>query len=112
MIIQLTQSNSADQESTILTKSTEKDNATLLQLRHAACVVLQEIRSKIQGVTGGLTCSAGIANNFLLAKICADVNKPDGQFELQPTRKGEGDTVFLKKEQWITWFGLFCHDFL
>ncbi|OQR80069.1 DNA polymerase kappa-like [Tropilaelaps mercedesae] len=33
--------------------------------------------------TTGLTCSAGIAPNGLLAKICADVNKPDGQFCLE-----------------------------
>jgi DNA polymerase kappa len=30
-------------------------------------------------VTGGLTLSAGIGPNFMLAKIAADVRKPDGQ---------------------------------
>ena len=47
--------------------------------------VVQTIRSRVREVTGGLTCSAGIANNFMLAKICADMKKPDGQFALAPT---------------------------
>jgi DNA polymerase kappa len=43
--------------------------------------VVQEIRSKVHEVTG-LTCSAGIACNKLLAKICSELNKPNGQFYL------------------------------
>jgi DNA polymerase kappa len=61
---------------------------TVIELREAACVVLQEIRERVRTETGGLTCSAGIANNFQLAKICADVNKPNGQYALPPTREG------------------------
>jgi len=38
----------------------------------------QEIRSKIKDATQ-LTCSAGIACNRMLAKICSDLKKPDGQ---------------------------------
>ena len=57
-------------------------------LREAACIILEDIRHQIQEVTGGLTCSAGIANNFFLAKICADINKPNGQFELPGNRHG------------------------
>ena len=38
----------------------------------------QEIRSKIKDATK-LTCSAGIACNSMLAKICTDFKKPDGQ---------------------------------
>jgi DNA polymerase kappa len=56
-------------------------------LREEAMLVLKEIRQKITLVTGGLTCSAGIGNNFLLAKICADVNKPDGQFQVPADRQ-------------------------
>ena len=37
--------------------------------------------------TGGLTCSAGVACNSDLAKICSDMNKPDGQYLLPPTRR-------------------------
>ena len=116
----------------------------LLRLRVAACEVLHEIRQRVTATTGGLTCSAGLANNFMLAKvtqfnsivvsfnlslptlsirtisysfaiaphsvlnrfdhfsipflltshwlcyeqICADMNKPDGQFECPCTRQG------------------------
>eukprot|EP01067_Filipodium_phascolosomae_P001537 Filipodium_phascolosomae@DN2006_c0_g1_i4.p1 len=38
-----------------------------------------EIRRRIKEVTGGLTSSAGIGPSRILAKICSDVNKPDGQ---------------------------------
>ena len=55
--------------------------------RRLAAEVLNEIRARITHETGGLTCSAGLANNFLLAKICADINKPNGQYELPPTRE-------------------------
>lgn len=42
----------------------------------AACA----IKRKVREVTGGLTCSIGIAPVKFLAKICSDVNKPDGIF--------------------------------
>jgi nucleotidyltransferase/DNA polymerase involved in DNA repair len=60
---------------------------SVAELRIVAINILQEIRSEIKQITNGLTCSAGIAHNFFLAKICADVNKPDGQFELPPRRE-------------------------
>ena len=40
---------------------------------------MAEIRSRVSEVTRGLTCSAGIAPNFLLAKMAADRHKPNGQ---------------------------------
>ncbi len=45
--------------------------------------VAWEIRSEIDEETG-LTASAGIAPNKLLAKIASDWNKPNGQFEIGP----------------------------
>ena len=45
-------------------------------------VVVKELRSKIEKATDGLTASAGIAPNTLLAKVCSDFNKPNGQYEL------------------------------
>ena len=56
------------------------------ELRRAACDIATEIRSRIEAATGGLTSSAGIANNFMLAKIAADVNKPNGQYSVPPSR--------------------------
>lgn len=61
-------------------------NISTEELRKEAFEILQEIRSRICTITNGLTCSAGMANNFYLAKICADINKPNGQYELPPNR--------------------------
>lgn len=44
--------------------------------------VVQDIRAKVQASTG-LTASAGIASNFLLAKVASDFNKPNGQFSVK-----------------------------
>ena len=43
----------------------------------------------------GLTCSAGIACNPMLAKICSDKNKPNGQFCLPFNR--EAIIEFMKE---------------
>lgn len=41
------------------------------------------MKERIREVTG-LTCSVGIAPNKFLAKICSDINKPDGIYILPP----------------------------
>uniref|UniRef100_A0A1I7UR96 DNA polymerase kappa n=1 Tax=Caenorhabditis tropicalis TaxID=1561998 RepID=A0A1I7UR96_9PELO len=56
--------------------------------------VVREIRFRVEQLTG-LTCSAGIAANFMLAKICSDFNKPNGQFVLENDRERIMD--FLEK---------------
>lgn len=43
----------------------------------------KEIREKVYAKTG-LTSSAGISCNKLLAKICSQINKPNGQYYLPP----------------------------
>ncbi|OMO73881.1 DNA-repair protein, UmuC-like protein [Corchorus capsularis] len=43
--------------------------------------IAEELRSRVHEETG-LTCSAGVAPNRLLAKVCSDINKPNGQFVL------------------------------
>ncbi len=48
-----------------------------------AAAVAAEIRRSIFAETG-LTASAGIAHNKLLAKIASDWNKPNGQYEITP----------------------------
>ena len=45
-------------------------------------VIVNEIRTKIYDKTS-LTASAGIASNTMLAKICSDLNKPNGQYILK-----------------------------
>ncbi|CAM8971715.1 unnamed protein product [Rhodiola kirilowii] len=47
--------------------------------------IADELRSRIYEETG-LTCSAGVAANRLLAKVCSDINKPNGQFVLPNDR--------------------------
>lgn len=45
--------------------------------------IASQIRGRIEEETG-LTASAGIASNKLLAKIASDWKKPNGQFEIKP----------------------------
>lgn len=47
--------------------------------------IAQEIRVGVYEETG-LTCSAGVAPNRLLAKVCSDINKPNGQYILPNDR--------------------------
>ncbi|XVE93509.1 hypothetical protein REPUB_Repub01dG0198900 [Reevesia pubescens] len=47
--------------------------------------IAEELRSRVHEETG-LTCSAGVAPNRLLAKVCSDINKPNGQFVLPNER--------------------------
>ncbi|KAM6036925.1 DNA polymerase kappa isoform 1-T5 [Theristicus caerulescens] len=55
--------------------------------------VVKEIRFRIEQKTQ-LTASAGIAPNTMLAKMCSDCNKPNGQCRIAPERQAVLD--FLK----------------
>ncbi len=46
--------------------------------------LIARVKTRVAEVTGGLTCSVGAAPVKFLAKICSDVNKPDGVFILRP----------------------------
>ena len=75
---------------TNVVKQRIKDNNNddnLVELWSTAAIVVEEIRAKITKETNGLTCSAGIANNSMLAKIASNLNKPNGQYLLQPSRQ-------------------------
>ncbi|KGN43848.1 DNA polymerase kappa isoform X1 [Cucumis sativus] len=48
--------------------------------------IAKDLRTSIFEETG-LTCSAGVAANRLLAKVCSDINKPNGQFILPNDRR-------------------------
>jgi len=52
-------------------------------LRSSGAAVAREIRAQVREETG-LTASAGIGPNKLIAKIASDWKKPDGQFEVKP----------------------------
>lgn len=58
---------------------TEHNISTDEELKNLA----DEIKKKVYNETH-LTCSIGISINKTLAKICSDVNKPDGYFRLEP----------------------------
>lgn len=49
-------------------------------------LTVEELRHAIFTKTG-LTASAGIATNKMLAKVASDVNKPNGQHLVSPARK-------------------------
>lgn len=51
----------------------------------SATATAEEIRARISAETG-LTASAGISYNKLLAKLASDQNKPDGQCVITPAR--------------------------
>ncbi|XP_039219939.1 DNA polymerase kappa isoform X2 [Crotalus tigris] len=74
------------QESSVQLKS--------LILETSAEKVVNEIRLRIEQKTG-LTASAGIAPNMMLAKMCSDKNKPNGQYRIPPERDAVMD--FIKK---------------
>jgi DNA polymerase IV len=54
--------------------------------------IAREIRARIYAATG-LTCSAGIAPNKMLAKIASEWRKPNGQFAILPDEVDE----FMRK---------------
>ena len=47
-------------------------------------ITVHQIRTRVFETTG-LTCSAGIAPNFMLAKVASDRNKPNGQCFVDPS---------------------------
>ncbi|XP_053466135.1 DNA polymerase kappa isoform X1 [Ictalurus furcatus] len=53
---------------------------------------VREMRFRIEQKTT-LTASAGIAPNMMLAKVCSDKNKPNGQYRILPERKAVMDFI-------------------
>ncbi len=51
---------------------------------NSATLIAEDIRKKIFERTNGLTASAGIAPNKLIAKLASDFNKPNGKFTVAP----------------------------
>jgi DNA polymerase-4 len=52
--------------------------------QNSATLIAQDIRQKIFTRTNGLTASAGIAPNKLIAKLASDFHKPNGQLTISP----------------------------
>ncbi len=51
--------------------------------------IAREIRKRIKQETGGLTASAGVSFNKFIAKVAADVKKPDGLTVITPAKAQE-----------------------
>jgi len=86
-IIESSDKNALEKEDLYLhSKNENQTNAYYTEITtESISQILSEMRAKVKTKTGGLTCSAGVAPNFLLAKIASDMNKPDGQL-LVPTQ--------------------------
>ena len=69
--------------------ATERQELLQLPSLYWKCAeeVVEELRDEIFKRTG-LTASAGIAPNKMLAKVASDVNKPNGQYTVNPTKEG------------------------
>ncbi|XP_037594103.1 DNA polymerase kappa isoform X1 [Cebus imitator] len=74
----------------------EQNNPQILQnsvvFGTSAEEVVKEIRFRIKQKTT-LTASAGIAPNTMLAKVCSDKNKPNGQYQILPDRQAVMDFI-------------------
>lgn len=46
--------------------------------------LVARLKADVRKATGGLSCSVGVAPVKFLAKICSDINKPDGVYILRP----------------------------
>lgn len=68
-------------------------------LRYEGAVIAAEIRARILEETG-LTSSAGIAPNKLLAKIASDWKKPNGQFEIRPDEVADFMEILPVRRLW------------
>ncbi len=66
-----------DEANLDLTEYLKKHNITTDEEVNELCL---NVRKKIENATNGLTCSCGIGPNLMLAKIAANINKPDGQY--------------------------------
>lgn len=66
--------------------ATSRIAPTFSPIARAPAAAASRLRAAVAAATR-LTCSAGVAPNRRLAKLCSDVNKPNGQFELPPDRE-------------------------
>eukprot|EP00794_Sanderia_malayensis_P020641 gene20641-22676_t len=73
--------------------------------------IVNEIRMRIFQETK-LTASAGIAPNAMLAKVCSDMNKPNGQFYLHPCVENVMEFVKTLPIRKVSGIGRVCEQIL
>lgn len=54
------------------------------RFNNSATLIAHDIRNKIFEKTNGLTASAGIGSNKLIAKMASEIKKPNGQYTITP----------------------------
>eukprot|EP00124_Ichthyophonus_hoferi_P003807 Ihof_evm4s357 gene=Ihof_evmTU4s357 len=81
-----------DYEATSLDEAYLDITDYIIHSAQSAEEVVTEIRRKVEEKTQ-LTMSAGIAANYRLAKVCSDLNKPNGQYSLPRDRQSVIDFV-------------------
>ncbi|XP_053726482.1 DNA polymerase kappa [Synchiropus splendidus] len=72
---------------------------------------VREMRFRIEQKTQ-LTASAGIAPNMMLAKVCSDKNKPNGQYRLAPSREAVMDFIQNLPVRKVSGIGKVCEKML
>ncbi|KAM9811200.1 DNA polymerase kappa [Neosynchiropus ocellatus] len=72
---------------------------------------VREMRFRIEQKTQ-LTASAGIAPNMMLAKVCSDKNKPNGQYRLAPDRGAVMDFIQNLPVRKVSGIGKVCEKML
>ncbi|CAN9513307.1 unnamed protein product [Ophioblennius macclurei] len=72
---------------------------------------VREMRFRIEQKTM-LTASAGIAPNMMLAKVCSDKNKPNGQYRLSSTREAVMDFIQTLPVRKVSGIGKVCEKML
>ncbi|XP_063309695.1 DNA polymerase kappa isoform X1 [Pelobates fuscus] len=84
----------ADQNSTVATPDNADKNQLVKTVIFGVSAedAVEEMRFRIEQKTK-LTASAGIAPNMLLAKVCSDKNKPNGQYTVPPDRQAVMDFI-------------------
>ncbi|XP_074650245.1 DNA polymerase kappa-like [Tubulanus polymorphus] len=75
-----------DRSTHVCTKCNKNLSENVIVFGTSVAEAVREMRFKIQQKTK-LTASAGIAPNMMLAKVCSDRNKPNGQFEIALSRE-------------------------
>jgi len=76
---------SLDEVSFDITDYLENSNPSFNDQMDYVAQVVNHIRKEIFDATNGLTCSAGVASSRPLAKLCSNMNKPDGSYCLSVT---------------------------
>jgi len=74
-----------------------EDEVSMMSFSRDIPSIVHEIRMRVLETTG-LTCSAGLAPNFMLAKIASDIRKPNGQYCITDS-SNESVMTFIRNQK-------------